>query len=50
MESKNKIKNLIENIQNLEKEQDIIKEKLTFIYNGCSDLIDFLEKNKINKY
>ena len=48
MESKNKIKNLIENIQNLEKEQDTIKEKLNFIYNGCSDLIDFLEKNKNN--
>ena len=46
--SKNKIKNLIEEIQNLEKEQDIIKQKLNSICNGCSELIDFLEKNKNN--
>ena len=46
--SKNKIKNLIEEIQNLEKEQDIIKQKLNSIYNGCSELIDFLDKNKNN--
>ena len=46
--SKNKIKNLIEEIQNLEKEQDIIKQKLNSIYNGCSELIDFLDKNRNN--
>ena len=45
-ESKNKIKNLIKNIQNLEKEQDIIKGKLNYLYNGCSELIELLEKNK----
>ena len=44
--AKNKISNLFEEIIGLEKEKDILKDKLNFICQGCSDLLDFIIKNK----
>ena len=44
--AKNKINNLFEEIIGLEKEKDSLKDKLNFICQGCSDLLDFIIKNK----
>ena len=44
--AKNKIKNLLEEIDELQREKNTVKEKLNYICQGCSDLIDFINNNQ----
>ena len=46
LNAKIKINNLLEEINVLQKEKDTVSEKLNYICQGCSDLIDFINKNR----